>query len=342
MRGYTSIIGWVALACCFAAHAIAAEQQAVLKTEWVYEQAPFPQCHASTIAQTPEGLLAAWFGGSREGQKDVGIWLSHNRSGKWSPPVQVANGNSEDGALYPCWNPVLFQQPKGALVLFYKVGPSPDAWWGMRLTSDDAGKTWSKPQRLGRGILGPIKNKPILLNDGSLLCGSSTEHDGWKVHLELTTDLGNTCQKAVPVAGAEQFGAIQPTLLAWPSGKMQILCRSRQRTIVQSWSDDGGKTWAALSRTNLPNPNSGIDAVMLRQGFALLVYNHTLTGRSPLNLAFSKDGIKWTPGPVLETEPGEYSYPAIIQTTDGLVHITYTWKRQRIKHVVIDPAKLPQ
>lgn len=329
------------LACFLATPSLAAEPSAIIKSELIYEQASFPQCHASTIVQTPDALVAAWFGGTREGQKDVAIWLSRNESGRWSPPVQVAKGE-DDGKAHPCWNPVLFQQPKGPLVLFYKVGPSPDEWWGMRITSNDSGKTWSKPQRLGKDILGPIKNKPVLLGDGSLLCGSSTEHAGWKVHMERTTDLGDTCAKTAPAPGDETFGAIQPAILAWPSGKLQILCRSRQRSIVQSWSEDGGKTWSALSRTTLPNPNSGIDAVMLRQGIAVLVYNHTPTGRSPLNVAVSKDGLEWTPGPVLETEPGEYSYPAVIQTSDGLVHITYTWKRQRIKHVVLDPARLPQ
>jgi predicted neuraminidase len=95
-----------------------------------------------------------------------------------------------------------------------------------------------------------------------------------------------------------------------------------------------------MSLTELPNPNSGIDAVTLKDGRHLLVYNHTAKGRTPLNLAISPDGTKWEAALVLESEPGEYSYPAIIQTRDGLVHITYTWKRQRVRHVVIDPAQL--
>jgi predicted neuraminidase len=121
---------------------------------------------------------------------------------------------------------------------------------------------------------------------------------------------------------------------------MQLLCRSKQKRIVECWSDDGGKTWGKMAATVLPNPNSGIDGVSLKDGRALLVYNHTEAGRSPLNVAMSKDGRTWQAALVLEDAPGEYSYPAVIQTSDGKVHVTYTWKRQRIKHVVLDAEKL--
>jgi predicted neuraminidase len=78
----------------------------------------------------------------------------------------------------------------------------------------------------------------------------------------------------------------------------------------------------------------------LADGRHLLVYNHTARGRSPLNIAVSSNGRDWQAAAVLESQPGEYSYPAVIQTSDQLVHVTYTWKRQRIKHVVLDPKQL--
>jgi predicted neuraminidase len=209
----------------------------------------------------------------------------------------------------------------------------------MLTTSTDEGETWSKPTRLPNGILGPIKNKPVQLKDGSILCGSSTEHAGWRVHMERTSDMGGTWQKTDSLNGTD-FGAIQPTILRYPSGAIQILCRSQQRKITESWSNDGGRSWSKMKATSLPNPNAGIDAVMLKDGRCLLVYNHTEKGRSPLNIALSADGNLWNAAMILEDQPGEYSYPAVIQTTDGLVHITYTWKRQRIRHVVIDPTKL--
>ncbi len=335
------------------AAAAGAEPAGVLKAEFIYEKAPFPQCHASTIAESRGELVAAWFGGTAEGRPDVGIWLSRRpsagsgrgepaepRDGKaWSPPVEVANGVESPEKRFPCWNPVLFQPKAGPLLLFYKVGPSPRAWWGMRMASDDGGKTWGKPTRLPDGILGPIKNKPIQLLT-RVLCGSSTEDQGWRVHFELTTDLAAPWLKVGPVNDGKAFAAIQPTLLTHADGRVQALCRSRQGRIVQVWSEDGGETWGEMTATGLPNPNAGIDGVTLADGRQLLVYNHTPRGRSPLNVAVSRDGKTWQAAAVLESEPGEFSYPAVIQAADRLVHITYTWKRQRVKHVVIDPAKL--
>lgn len=319
--------------------AASADSPAVLTSEFIYEAAPFPSCHASTIAETPEGLVAAWFGGTDEGEPDVGIWLARRVQGEWSPPVEVADGVESPEKRYPCWNPALFQMPGGPLLLFYKVGPTPRAWWGMLITSNDGGRTWSKPERLPDGILGPIKDKPILYH-GELLCPSSTEHDGWKAHIERTPDGGKSWSKTDSLADSSQFGVIQPTMLVHPGDKLQILCRSQQRKIVEAWSSDGGHTWTRLAATSLPNPNSGIDAVNLKDGRIVLVYNHTQRGRSPLNVAVSPDGKRWQAALVLETERGEFSYPAVICTRDGHAHITYTWKRKKIKHVEVDPAKL--
>lgn len=321
-----------------ASFALAADP-AVEVSEFIYETAPFPSCHASTIAETPSGLVAAWFGGTDEGNDDVGIWVARREGGKWTAPKEVANGVESAEKRYPCWNPALFQMPDGPLMLFYKVGPDPRAWWGLLVTSADDGHTWSKPVRLPEGILGPIKDKPILFQ-GELLCPSSTEHDGWTVHIERTDDGGKTWSKTEPLAPTDKFGVIQPTMLVHPGGELQILCRSRQRRIVESWSRDGGKTWSELAATELPNPNSGIDAANLKDGRILLVYNHTERGRSPINVAISEDGKTWQAALELETEPGEFSYPAVICAADGKAHITYTWKRKKIKYAVVDPEKL--
>ncbi len=330
---------------CFAigqSTAAAAESPGVMVHEFIYDSAPFPSCHASTLEHTPAGIVAAWFGGTDEGEPDVGIWTSRrdSQTGKWSAPVEVANGIQSPEQRYPCWNPVLYQMPDGPLLLFYKVGPSPRKWWGMLITSADSGQSWSAPVRLPEGILGPIKDKPVLYQ-GTLLCPSSTEHDGWKAHMEWTADGGKTWAKSDSVADPQGFGVIQPTLLVHAGNKLQILCRSsRKRQIAQSWSSDGGNTWSALEGLSLPNPNSGIDAVNLRDGRMLVVYNHTTRGRSPLNVALSGDGQHWQAAAMLENEPGEYSYPAVICTPDGLAHITYTWKRKKLRYAVVDPGKL--
>lgn len=311
------------------------------KSEFIYESAPFPSCHATTIVEPAGGgLVAAWFGGTREGNADVGVWSSRLADGKWSAPVEVANGVQADGTRFPCWNPVLFQPKDGALMLFYKVGPSPSKWWGMVRNSSDGGKTWSDARRLPDGILGPIKNKPVQLPNGDILSPTSTEHDGWRVHFERSSDGGATWSKTDAVNDGKSMGAIQPSVLFLGGEKLLALGRTKQARIFQIASADLGRTWGEMTLTALPNPNSGTDAVTLRDGRHLLVYNHTAKGRTPLNLALLQDGAKWEAALTLETEPGEYSYPAIIQTADGLVHITYTWKRQRVRHCVVDPAQL--
>jgi predicted neuraminidase len=321
-------------------------QEAPLQSEFVFESAPFASAHASTIAETSDGLVAAWFGGTRERAPDVGIWLSRRVAGRWSAPVEVANGIQSDGTRHACWNPVLFEVAPGRLSLFYKVGPSPREWWGMERSSRDNGKTWSAARRLPDGVLGPIKNKPVRAGDGALVAPSSTESVGrpskWRVHFERSTDAGATWTSTAPPAPADgvEVNAIQPSILVHAGGKLQAVGRSKSGRIFETWSTDGGRTWTALALTVLPNPDAGIDAVTLRDGRHLVVYNHTTQGRTPLNVAISKDGKTWEAALVLEREPGEYSYPAVIQAADGLVHVTYTWKRERIKHVTFDPAAL--
>jgi predicted neuraminidase len=322
----------------------------VVATEFVFEDAAFQQCHASTIVETSTGLVCAWFAGSHESNPDVGIWLSHRDAERWTPPVRVATGGG-----HPCWNPVLFQPSAGPLLLFFKVGPDPVRWWGMLQTSEDGGLTWSSARPLPDGILGPIKNKPIERRGGEVLCPSSTEvlrhsstqDEGWRVHLEITADLGTSWERVGPINDGREFGAIQPSILTHPDGRLQLLCRSRQSHVTESWSEDGGRTWSRMRATVLPNPNSGTDAVTLGDGRHLLVYNHTVKGGPPphrrerLNVALSPDGRRWAAALTLENEPDqEFSYPAVIQSSDGRVHITYTWKRRRVRHVTLDPTQL--
>ncbi len=315
-------------------------QPGYLHGEFIYEEASFPSCHASTIADTPAGVVAAWFGGTDEKDPDVGIWFSRYVGGKWTNPIEIANGVESPTKRYPCWNPVLFQSQAGPLLLFYKVGPNPREWWGMLITSTDDGKTWSQPQRLPEGMAGPIKNKPVRLANGDLLCPTSSEHADWRVHMERTPDLGKTWSKSKPLNDGKAIAAIQPSILIHSDSHLRALGRSRQGRIWQASSHDAGKTWGPMTLIDLPNPNSGTDAVTLSDGRHLLVYNHTSKGRSPLNVAISDDGKVWKAALILEDQPGEYSYPAVIQASDGLMHITYTWKRERIKHVVVDIDKL--
>ncbi|TWT29779.1 hypothetical protein KOR34_50970 [Posidoniimonas corsicana] len=309
---------------------------------FIYESAPFPSCHASTLVETPSGLLAAWFGGTHERHPDVEIWTAAFVDGKWGQPKPVADGRVGSDTRHPTWNPVLFQSSDGPLQLYYKVGPTPRDWWGMLMTSADHGESWSKPRRLPDGILGPIKNKPVELAGGKVVLPTSTEDQGWRLHFEFTGPMAKEFRRTEPIPAADGIRAIQPSVLVHKDGRLQAIGRTRHSGVFQTWSRDQGETWSEVTRLGLPNPSAGTDAVTLADGRHLLVYNHSSDGRSPLNVAVSDDGKAWEAALVLEDDPqapAGFSYPAAIQTSDGLVHITYTWKRERIKHVVLDPRE---
>ena len=305
-----------------------------------------PQCHAATLVAQEGGLLLAFFGGPHGGTTDSGIWLTRRREKRWEEPTRVA---APRGSGMRCWNPVLHATAEGALLLFYKEGPNCADWRGLVMRSSDGGRTWGPPDGLPEGIWGPTRNKPLELDDGTLLCGSSTEQGPWCVHFERTPDAGHTWTRTPPLRGDEPFDAIQPTLLAWPGGAIQALCRSRAGVLLEATSRDEGRTWSPLRRTDLPNPNSAVDAVSLPDGRALLVYNPTTcpdgwwTGRrTPLSVAVSRDGRRWQRIGDLEDEPGEFSYPAVVLDGRGFVHVVYTtgmtWAG--LKHVVLDPQAI--
>ena len=320
----------------------------IVLEEFVYEEASFPSCHASTIAETPTGLVTAFFGGTHEKHSDVCIYVSRNSDEGWTAPEEVATGIISDTLRHPTWNPVLYQVPGGELLLFYKVGPSPSTWWGMLKRSTDGGLSWSEAEALPAGYMGPVKNKPVLLEDGTLICPTSTEDQGWRIHFEYTRDQGHTWSRSEAINNPRQYQAIQPSILVHPDGTLQLLARTLNSVLVTSRSKDLGKSWSLLQESGLPNNNSGTDAVSLKDGRHLLVYNHVKTPvggrggyRTPLNVAISEDGIHWDAALVLEdSEIKGYSYPAVIQSSDGLVHVVYTWRRERNKYVKIDPAKL--
>lgn len=337
-------------------------EQGLISAELVYglDEKPTAQCHASTLIETRDGLMCAFFAGTYEGNPDVGIRVAHYKDGMWSWPVEVVNGIVSDSLRYTSKNPVLFRPKDGPLYLFYKIGPNATNWWGAYTTSWDEGRTWSKPVVMGKhevvgDLLGPVKNKAVQLADGTIISPTSLERvisqDGernWQIYFEISKDNGKTWRVIPPINDGVEYDAIQPSILVHKNGDLQIIARTMQDVLVTSWSKDKGETWSKLESTGLPNPNSGTDAVTLKDGRHLLVYNHsTKQGPEPkdrniLNVAISEDGKTWKTVTTLENEPiwAGYSYPAVIQTTDGLVHITYTYARQSVKHVTIDPSRL--
>jgi predicted neuraminidase len=307
--------------------------------EFVFESgASFESCHASTLVVLPDGgILAAWFAGTLEGADDVAIWMSLRKEGHWKAPVKVAD---EEGQ--PHWNPVLFQDGSGKVWLFYKVGKKIDSWRTMYLVSDDNGRTWSSPDILVQGDSGgrgPVKNKPIVLHDGTWAAPASYELHAWEAFVDLSPDEGKTWAVSEfialrspehPVRGK---GVIQPALWESEPGKVHMLLRSSAGSIYRSDSGDGGKTWTDAYTTGLPNNNSGIDLVRMDNGDLVLVYNpigENWGQRTPIVISLSRDnGATWGETLVLEDEPGEYSYPAIV-SVGREVFVTYTWRREKI------------
>lgn len=374
---------------------IPARNKAIVCDEFVYPESadadyPFPSCHAATITETKDGdLVAAYFGGLYERHPEVCIYTQRKAKGaaQWSKPVKAADGvYGDDGFIgtdscsyadrKACWNPVLFTMPDGELWLFYKIGANVKDWTGWLVKSNDGGRTWSRREALPEGFLGPIKNKPEIIN-GRLVCPSSTEGNGWRLHFEiydlaskkwsyvgpLEGDLAlntedqpldatlvdgdagkyyvysNTCN----ASKRKQINAIQPSILRLKDGRLKVLARTRNGRLAEAYSSDGGMTWSKVALCDIPNCQSGTDAVTLRDGTHVLVYNDnpTLPGtkkapRTPLSLAISDDGTHWHHWITLEDCPvPQYSYPSIIQSSDGMLHVIYTWRRQRIAHKAI-------
>ena len=375
--------------------------QQVVCNEFLYKEADFPQCHSASIVETRKGdLVATYFGGTKERNPDVCIWVSRKPKGSkdWTKPVMVADGvelqplkpdttakfslvttsqkpafggkfmplpewtgsrgeaaisssTGQEGAYREaCWNPVLFETPTGELQLYFKIGFNIQSWQGWRVTSKDGGKTWSKRERLQagasagmsmpEGIYGPIKNKPVLVGH-RLIAPTSDERDGWKIYFEISDDMGKTWRRTSFVEADKNVKAIQPSIIVLPDGRLEALCRTRSRHIGVTYSSDNGETWSKLQLIDTPNNNSGIDAVTLQDGtFAMICNDWPIEptkekgARTPLSILRSTDGIHWNHWITLEDSPiQQYSYPSIIQSRDGHIHVVYTWRRQLIKHV---------
>ncbi len=325
-----------------------------VEKEFIRRNMPTANCHASTVLPLDDGsVIAAWFGGSKEGNDDVDIFYSVRNEDGFQPPKQISAG-----ANLPHWNPVLFRHNDGRISLFFKVGKKIPKWKTYRCISEDGGLTFSQPEELvpgdRSGGRGPVKNKCIRLSGGRILAPASAENRGWNCFVDISDDDGMTFRKSGIIKAGPCFPLtnkangyspnripmIQPTLWESEPGKVHMFTRTSLGRIYRSDSDDSGETWCEAYPTELPNNNSGIDAVFTPDGLLYLVSNpvgENWGERSPLTLQVSSDnGRSFTTAAILEEEKkdSEFSYPAIVYK-DGFLHITYTWERLNIVYARI-------
>ena len=304
----------------------------LLTKEFIYDpKTPvnIPSCHAATLIKTADGILAAWFGGTHEGHDDVQIYVAHrsDADGTWTAPQCVSVVEP-----IPNWNPVLYDNGE-EILLYYKRSKEIHSWNTMFTTSRDGGDTWAEPRRLCEDDIdgrGPVKNKPIRLSNGTILAGASFEQGPWRCFADISSDNGYTWEQTpfLPVP-TEDTEVIQPSL--WEDDRgVHMLVRSKNKKIFRSDSTDFGKTWCTLYPIDLPNNNSGLDLVKVAENRIILCCNPVTEGRTPLSLFESTDsGDTFVRLFDLETEPSEYSYPAVI--TDGkYLYGCYTWKREKM------------
>lgn len=304
-------------------------------------------CHASTVLPLPDGsVVAAWFGGSKEGENDVKIWVSVRENDVWSKPYSV----SVSGESLPHWNPVLFLRENGEIILYFKYGKPIPKWVTYYCISTDGGKSFSEPKLLVEGDSdggrGPVKNKAIRLENGVVVAPASKEtmRKSWKCFVDISKDDGITFEHSNfvlrPKQNLKTVNMIQPTL--WESeNALHMLVRTGSGYIYRSDSRDGGRTWCKAYNTGLPNPNSGIDVVKLGNGILVLIMNpisENWGDRAPLVLMYSADnGDSFTEFFKCESITGdhEFSYPAIT-AVDNTLHITYTYERETIVYQKVE------
>ncbi len=314
-------------------------------SELVFERIPdSPAHHASSIAEAANGdLLVTWYGGSYESSDDEALFMARRRKGErnWGAPQKLFHD-----AERPVGNAIVFVDPsKRVWILWGRMEASQPllghtGWAETRLmyrVSDDNGETWSKDTQFPMDTTGWLpRNLPITLPGGELLVPLSDERNDTDLSFFVKTkDSGKTWVRSLNIPNSNKSGE-QPTVAPRPDGSLLAFVRLRPH-LRQSESTDGGMTWTAAHDTDLRCPDAAICVRALRNGHLLLVHNDSERARTPLSIRRSLDGgATWTAPLALESNPGEYSYPSVLQTADGLIHIVYTYRRYSIKHVEID------
>lgn len=314
------------------------------------------QCHASSITSAgKDRMVSVWYAGSREGAKDVALYRSFldEKKNSWSSAEVLINRENSSGELKryvkKIGNPVIFSDKKDRLYLFYST-VSIGGWSGASVNykvSLDRGVTWTASRKM---VLSPflnltnnVKNKGIVLDDGSIVL--PVYHEFIKKYSQMIRVRPDTYEVTYKIKKATyEHKAIQPSIL--PADEKGLVAffrnmdRDEKKYILMAESNDLGNTWTGLQSTTLPHPNSGFDMIRLRNGTYLGAINKSFDNRDNLTLVISSDrGRTWKDLKVIENNPdNEYSYPSISRSEGGLYHMTYTYERKRVKHVVFNEA----
>lgn len=302
------------------------------RAEPIYEKIDgYPSSHGSTITELPNGdMMAAWYSGAAEKAADVAIFASYMPKGadKWSAPVVIQDTTGQSDG-----NPVLFVAPDKKLWLYY-VAIDGSAWNDCPIYekfSTDNSRTWSAPTFIRQKKGWMTRNKPIVLSDGRILLPLYDE-TLFQPHFMISADNGATWKNSGMMM---QTQALQPTVIERTDGTLFCMMRNAANgDIWQSTSPDKGKMWKAPTYSVLPNPGAATDMVKLASGHIALAFNNSHKERNPLSIALSEDeGRTWKYIRNLEADAsGSYAYPAIVQDSAGIIHVTYSFNRDYIKH----------
>ncbi len=308
----------------------------------------FPRCHSSQIFALRDGsLIAAWWNGSEEAGRNLVVRAARRLPGRdrWEQPFVLADTpDTTEG------NPVFFSPGGDKLWVFYRAGfPWAKIMW---IKSSDLGRTWGPPEVFWDKPGWTLRSRMIRLHNGNIVIPALTQGSP---ELQLnraqtvfiySEDNGASWQSTGIVR--TEPGNNEAALFQRDDGSLLAFMRPydrqpEQRFLWSSESFDNGRTWSAAGRTVLRNPSCAIELLKLASGHVVLAFNDSQNMRSPLCLALSTDdGRTWSYKRVLEDAAGRFSYPALTQSPDGRIHLSYTFRRTHIKHVEINEAWIAQ
>lgn len=314
-----------------------------------------PYKHPACMDELANGdLYLVYYGGAGEYATDTAVYGSRLAKGTdaWTFPEVIAKD-----PLRSAGNGVIWQAPDGLVWLFYVVRFG-ETWSSSRIqfkVSRDGAQTWSDASILATEAGMMVRNRPIVLDDGSYLLpayyetGEDTESVG-----PDTSSVFYRFDPADPFAGWQELGRIrsargnlQPAPVQLPDGRIVAYCRrggdygpTTDGYIIRAESDDRGQTWTEGLNSAFPNPNAAVDLLKLQSGNLLLVYNDSMTRRTPLAVALSTDhDASYPHRRILADGDRDYGYPIAFQARDGRIHVVFTSDRRSvINHAIFDES----